>query len=496
MENKKNNYFRYIIGTIISLTIGFLFYKNNTKILPWIFPDQKIFNGKFGLIVLSLFISIIIFAIILGFNGLIKYIKNENWKINVDVKDGLKKLFICLVNIICAAGIGLLLLVGVYSLPVNKINENLVKSATTLKYEDTYQIKYDWCVSELDNFTDSIMLLNAGDETKDTALNKALYVYRGQIEDKYSSDTLILHYLEGQEYTETVNYFTYWHGYLIFLKPLLTFMGYGGLRVVNLFIQIVLVLLICVLMYKREYKNFIIPYVLIYLMMGPTILGNSLQYSACFYVANIGILLLLLIKKEKLNKYAYLLFLNIGILTSYFDFLTYPYITFGFVMSFYLMINKDMLLKNKIKHFIEYGVVWVLGYLLMWGSKWVIATIITGENVLGRAISEILYRTSPVNNPILEIEAYNYVAYLMQPATLLCIIYMIYCVTKFMRNKVNNIWNIIISYSFVFIIPILWYALAKNHSFVHWWFTFKGCSLSMMAILFSFTLISNGEESE
>lgn len=481
-----------IVILVICSTIGFLFYKRYTILLPNAFEEQKYFTNDFALGVLSLFVVVFLYLLLTNIKSLAKYIKNlfksEMPKKNDNI---FKRVGICLINLIAAVGMGLLLLVGVYSIPLDKIDYNVGQSSFTIYQEGSFYSMFDWSVSALDNYTDSLIMLEAAYESDESTLNNALIVRNGSFNGEPFPETMVRHYIynewfSAEEYTSDYTYPRYWHGNLVFVKPLLTIFTYSQIRLLNLGVQVLLMLVILLLMYKKGFKKYIIPYSLVYLMLNPIVNGFSLQYSSCYYVANIALLIMLLIGKDKINKYDYLIFFNIGIATSYYDFLTYPYITFAIPFAFYLIFNNEDKGKNKIINFIRLGIIWSLGYLLMWGSKWVLASILTDQNVIADALNMLSYRTSSTDFSFDQITVLNYILYLMQPATLICAAYIVYC---YIKRGSNFNWDTILPFVLILIIPILWYSLVKNHSYLHYRFTFKGCTASMIALLFGATTL-------
>ena len=67
-------------------------------------------------------------------------------------------------------------------------------------------------------------------------------------------------------------------------------------------------------------------------------------------------------------------FLIVGILTSYFDFLTYPVVTLGIPLCCYFLLESDRLWNN-IKRLTGFSVSWAIGYAGMCAAKWVIADL-------------------------------------------------------------------------------------------------------------------------
>lgn len=175
------------------------------------------------------------------------------------------------------------------------------------------------------------MLLEAANKNDEDVVNRAMSVYRIDYKDETIGpyNTLIKHYVNNEDYEILTSYERYWHGYLVTLKPLLFIFNYSQIRVLNLIIESLLTILVLASMYKRKLNEYIIPYAISYLLLNPYVISLSLQYSTIFYIFTISTLLILLVDKDKLVKYSYLLFLNIGIFTAYFDYLTYPMVSFG-----------------------------------------------------------------------------------------------------------------------------------------------------------------------
>ena len=76
--------------------------------------------------------------------------------------------------LILSAVIGTALLCAAYALPTGTIDVNVRKSAEVMEAEGTYPTLFSWCLSTLDNFTDSYMLIEAADPSEGSVLEKAL----------------------------------------------------------------------------------------------------------------------------------------------------------------------------------------------------------------------------------------------------------------------------------------------------------------------------------
>ena len=151
-------------------------------------------------------------------------------------KDLLKGLLL----VLGSAVLGTALLAACSLIPAERLQQHLVESAELMQEETLYQKITPLCTSQLDNFTDSIMLKTAADDTQDTPLRRAMMAYSGTISGMDAYSSLIAHYVQGQPYEGSSGYYRYWHGYQIWLRPLLFLMNYRILRKVNRMVQALL----------------------------------------------------------------------------------------------------------------------------------------------------------------------------------------------------------------------------------------------------------------
>ena len=153
-----------------------------------------------------------------------------------------------------------------YAIPNESIESNVAKSAITISEEGPYPVLFDFCTSQLDNFTDSWILLMARDDTATNLLDRALCVYYHTSGSSNTGTSLVFHYAYGEEFNNIYSYGRYWHGDMIIVKPLLVFWDYSAIRVINGAAQFILTALVVLLLFVRKYKELIIPYLISYLM--------------------------------------------------------------------------------------------------------------------------------------------------------------------------------------------------------------------------------------
>lgn len=398
------------------------------------------------------------------------------------------------INLLLAIILGTLLLVLVFIIPTDSIDNHVKESAYTLAHEGSYPSVFDSSLSNLDNFTDSLMLLEATNKNDKPLLVKALGVYRIDYKDESIGpyNTLIKHYIDNEEAEIQTSYERYWHGYLITLKPLLLIFNYSQIRILNLILESLLTMFVLFFMYKQGLKVYIIPYLISYLLLNPYVISLSLQYSTIFYIFTISSLTILVLNNDFLIKYNYLIILNIGIITAYFDYLTYPIVSLGIPLLIYLVKVKDYKLINILKLILY----WAIGYFVMWGSKWIIADIFTNENVLKGTINQILIRS---NNSI-DGKTYtlfdclysNYIKFIATPVKYVLFVYILIYIILVFKNKIKVNTNILLIFILITLLPVIWYSFTINHSLSNdYLFTNKTALISFSSIMFYLANINN-----
>ena len=121
---------------------------------------------------------------------------------------------------------------------------------------------------------------------------------------------------------------------------------------------------------KKLGKRYIVPFILLLLVLSPTSLVMSFQFSTAFYVMFITMFVILLFDSRIKDVFHYcILFEIVGIATNYFDFLTYPAITLGVPLTLYILLHRDdhETVLSSLASLIKISASWSLGYAAMWG---------------------------------------------------------------------------------------------------------------------------------
>ena len=383
-------------------------------------------------------------------------------------------------------GTGLLCLS--FSVYGSATDSHMLSSAEVIAKEGKYPSLYSWCHSWLDNYTDSLLLLEASHLSDSSPLDQSMQIYYGGIEDNEPTEILIMHYLDNQSFDHDQPYPRYWHGSVVLLRPLLAITDYHGIRVMNLICQSILTAAVCILAFLRD-RRMLLPLLLTWAMLMPLTLWKSLQYSSCFYVMMAALLVLLLMRKEHLTgRRISAFFLYIGIVTAYFDLLTYPIATFGTVAAVYVHLIHDRSMEDRLSRLIRAGFCWCMGYAGMWASKWLLSSLITGENVFADAFLQFSLRTSGTDYDgisrvaLWEVLERNLDLFFFTPVALICLGLVIFLILRSKPLTWTNAFDIFLPYFLIALLPVVWYTFASNHSYVHGFFTCKALSVTILSL--------------
>ena len=404
----------------------------------------------------------------------------------------MKKIISILIILVTGIILGGILLILVYKLPIIKIENNVKKSIDIFNFEGTYPYTNKYENSKLDNFTDIIMLQNASYNGNESIISKAMHNYRF----KTSKNPLIsLNDQVNNRNGFKKEYGRYWHGYLLILKPLLLFFNYHNIRIINKILESLLIMTIIYVMAKKNLNSYILPYIISIIMINPLAIYKSLQFSTIFYIFNFSMLLILFYNDKLKNKYPYY-FLIFGMITSYFDFLTYPSVTLGVPLVLYCILNEKKKLLLDLKNIFINCITWIIGYIGMWLGKFILASILLKENFFNNALNAFFERTSnQANNIIINTSMVieKNISNLI-PINILLIFFIltfIYNLYKY-HKKINiKIFINIIPYLFICTIPFIWYSLTNNHSYIHNFFTYRTLITSIFSILVAINHIKN-----
>lgn len=387
---------------------------------------------------------------------------------------------------------GFALLLAVYSLPLEPIAANVRASIPAFNgewgSEDSYhQLVKGYGTTQLDNSTDAVMLLAAVHESDEPVVQQVISA--GTYTSAGNSFSTLLDYGAGKQ-IHSVSVARYWHGYLVFLKPLLLVCSYLDIRMLLSIVQWLMLGMVIAGLCRRKLSNLVIPFLISLLCITPSATAFSMQFSTVL-LTFLGAMLCLLYLPRLRHEHLPILFLITGMVTSYIDYLTYPVAAFGmpFVLAVFLFPKQNA--KEEFLRFVMLGVCWCAGYFGMWAGKWVIAGFWGSEKWFWpNLIAKITQRSASETRDI----SLTYGMVLKQVLSLFAkrAYLLVFAVAapiwgwRVFRSRRLPAKPISSGKSAVLLlcalIPFAWYFCTRNHSFNHAFFTSRALAVSVFAI--------------
>ena len=310
----------------------------------------------------------------------------------------------------------------------------------------------------------------------------------------YSTDTFIiersLQIPNEPVFKFSIDYYPrYWGGYVTFFRPLFYFLDLSEIRILNFGLQIVLSFIFSYVLFRvTKKKRYSLAWISLYIILLPNTLAFNFQYSSAYYLAVLSATVLAFFFEyfKKDRRFYYVFFIS-GILTAYFDFLTYPMLICGLTVATLILLadKKDffrLLLDVSISLFAWFG-----GYGLFWASKWVLSTMLTDENIILNAINQIGHYSGVEKMNLFDrVESLydNWERLAFFPIVLVILSWTIAWVYSYIRNGMSIDTKTILLSLTMGIVPIWHLVIAPEHTIEHSFFTWRNIGYVLFAYFF------------
>ena len=355
------------------------------------------------------------------------------------------------------------LLVVAYALPDATVMANASRTARALK--PTSQLDAGLPREyRRDYFTDSLMMQLAADTSRRPVLYRAM------------ANTLGADNVMWDKAQTAVNgYPRYWHGWLVTVRPLLLVGDINLISVLNVVLLSVLLIWCCALLWRCRGRVPALLFLLAVLVSGMPASGICLQFSACYFIVFITVILLLKYPPRNAGDMCLCAF-AVGAVTVYFDLLTAPLLTFGLPAA--VLLYNPGAKQSNLRLLLTLALWWCAGYALLWVTKWLIAMAVTGENIIGEALEQASYRSvgSMATYRPLQVWVLRKVA-LFAMAYAVCICAFAAICRGFRRLPSANAYLPVLA-----LFPIVWIAVLSNHSAMHIWFVWRILTISLLSM--------------
>lgn len=388
--------------------------------------------------------------------------------------------------------IGTLLMILLYSLPTTQMKESVSKSSSM--YDGGAYSFNNWANGKnyagISNFTDTIMLNTAIFRPKNSVVENAMITAHA-IYSEAENVTDAARIANNEEGYSTKEYSRYWHGYLLYMIPALQFMDVGELKVVGMVLQLFLMLTLVYLLGKRS-SLLILLYGIVALFINPVTTVLTFQEADIYCLMMISMIIILRYNEILKNGWYFSFFMINGVCVAFFDFLTYPLVALGVPLILSLLLDEFGGIIEGIKKITKYSMGWIIGYVGMWGGKWIVGSILTGRDMFSDAFSSIGIRTHGQGEYKGVLSYGNTMQTIWNsindiPMLILLILTIAIIAIYLTRNKCKVSLGLVeVSRSVCFMIvglfPFAWYFVAMNHSVIHPWMSYRELAITIWAI--------------
>ena len=387
-----------------------------------------------------------------------------------------------------------LLLLGAYLIPGGPVRQNIAKSVPLLQKEGLYPEYFNFKLFQMDNYTDTIMLFEAASADEAPPLTAMMQSNAYNVENFETLADDLQTYLAaraaGEEIPQSLtpfSYARYWHGYLIWLRPLLAVMGYGGVRVVQYVVLLALFGLVCWGLASRCNWRTVWWFAISQLAVSVWFVPHQVQFFTCFMLAYAGCVWVL--AKPRSAQALAIALLVLGACTAFCDLLVTPILTLALPVTVWLLCPAQRIRSGvrQCAPVISGALCWGVGYALCWGSKWVAASVLTGQDVIGDAIHQAGVRTAADTWHGMELSWGNILHFvygtlaekhLFWPLVLLALL-AVAALCLCLRPRVAAVRALPLGLA-ALMAPV-WLIILRTHSIQHGWFTWRALGATLFA---------------
>lgn len=404
------------------------------------------------------------------------------------------------------------ILTFVAKMPTKYVEKNLVESAEYFKEnvgEVIYQIRkreYTYLHPYADQVILNIIYCLDTEHPFKSVLEARYYTNNRLDGNNYKYVELVENDYEGD-----TEYLRYWHGSIVFIKPLLMLFSLEQIYVVNAIVLSLLTLILFILLFRKNKFEIIISMIIALIMISCRYVPFTFEYVWTFYIMLIVSIIVIIIEaKEGANKKLLDIFFVTGIITCFLDFLTTEILTITvplvIIISMRFKDKRIVSFKQEFLFVIKSILLWGIGYTAMWLTKWCLSAIFLDIDIVGAVKDSLLTR---VNGQVFDYTTTQLMKFSVERN--LFILYPLFLI----RRKKYILLFILIALIFAFIatfkvkkenfkyaglmimlalIPYIRDIGLSNHSYRHAFFVFRNQIPTIMGIVLILVNCANKEK--
>lgn len=438
-------------------------------------------------------------------------------------------------------------------IPQNALQKNMEKSSDYYNNHQLFDHVTDYMfLSRQDNYADCILTNIIYHIDKNNLVESVLSASYYNPEDENVQTSFA--YAVGNKVEPDVDYSRYWHGSMVLLRPLFVIFDIAGVRMVLGILILLMTVWFEILLFKNHYSIFGVCYGIGLMLVSVWMCAFCVEYAMPFVVMSVELPVLFVLltrayeKKDaqnltqkrndknsekheadncKLNnrklinrKPEVLLWVVLacaGIVTAFVDFLTTETVTFTMAYVLYLIVknrhNQMKPIKEELICLIKSGIVWLGSYGLMIALKWVLALVVLGKDAFFNALSQAALRISGDatlgNVPGAEVVSdyerisgalwrnigciYPFKSTMSYGTSMIFILLVgliVFSIWYLFREKTKSCINKVLA--IVSLLPVMRFLVLNNHSYIHFFFTYRALLVSVVVIIYILACYVNG----
>ena len=323
-------------------------------------------------------------------------------------------------------------------------------------------------------------------------------------EDDHNWNGMVLEYLPTAVEKQPVpnqQYLRYWHGSLTIVRPLLIWLSIGEIYA---FLGTALWLLmggLIVLLVRSGFRKEALAYVISMASISVWFVPLCLEYLWMFLLMSVTSLITIALSLKQKYRRMPEIFLAVGAVAAFLDFFTTETLTLLIPLAFLFVIrhrqddsDPDWGLAVKC------AVLWGMGYIAMWVSKWAFAAVVLKQDVMSYvqgSINEHLGLSEQLSLPALWLKSirlnvrnlftlnYGIIGAVLTLLLFFCLVFVPVLTGRIsLRREIQKKW--VLLYLGIGAVPFLRFVVLSSHSASHGWFTYRALAASILALILVF----------
>lgn len=394
-------------------------------------------------------------------------------------------------------------------LPQTVIQNHIVESIPIVSRDvENHYIFDNSLASKLDVDTDVMMLrisLSTNDRYLGSILTNPVHTY-DDLEEWDDIDELLAELAYDTPSDDVWFYARYWMGFRSVLRFALTVFNYAQVKRYLAFLFLGLFAAVICSASQHANSKIAFLFALAIILIRPHVMATSMQLTCCFFIAFAAMLLVPWLHRH--GKWEGLFFMELGMITMYFDFYTVPLVTMGFPLMYLYILRQEAAEPMCFRNLFRNMSAWFLGYGLMWIAKLTLTTLLTPVNAFDQGLESFFIRVGIEKDPEV-LEAYSVqkafeqvrkvifsdevgtVVYLLCAAAVLAVV-----LYKVLKGRTSaDLLRKAAPYLIFALIPMAWFVITKQPVVIHAYFQYRTIALTHWAAgVFLYYLLPSQKE--